>query len=289
MDTDVIVNIVRDDLKTFRIDNETWHIPSNNGLQNFGVFENDISIIDNAVSDGAMISSYRMGSIDRTIVFHNKNPRKTNKALRNAVLAFFNTKHTYKIYVTYMGVTRWCEGMVYRADIPTLNINWEIECTITFLCPNPYMKSYDDYGKDIASIIPMTGFPYLCTEKDGCPTGAYAFSQYAVLNNDGDTDASFKAIIKALGNVKNPKLVVNGYYVRIITDMIEDDTIEMDFTASPPTIKKNGKNCIGFCDRTSTFDKMYLEIGDSEISFDADEGTNLLSVSIYFNKLYCAI
>ena len=34
---------------------------------------------------------------------------------------------------------------------------------------------------------------------------------------------------------------------------------------------------------------MFLSIGDTAIQFGADDGTNLLAVSIYYNKLYAVI
>lgn len=289
MDNEVYVKLIRDDLKEFMIDGGTWTIPSINGLEGFGDYENDFALIDNAISDGAIISSYRMGTVDRTIRFFNENARKTNEILRKEVLSFFNTKHTYRIYVHYMGVTRWCDGMVLKANIPTQNINWRMDIAITFLCNSPYMKSFDDFGKDIAAVIPSAGFPYLCTAERGRPTGYFAFSQFVVLNNDGDVPAKFKAVFKANGNVVNPKLIIGNAYVKVITTLSEGDEIEMDFTAMPPTIKKNGANCIGLCDKKSAFDEMMLDIGDTEVSYTADEGTNLVSVSIYYNKLYCGI
>lgn len=288
MDNKVYIKIIRDDQKQFMIDGETWHIPSKDGLEGFGTFENDITLIDNAISDGAMISSYRMGAIDRTIRFYNKNARQTNEVLRKECLTFFSTKHLYKIYVHYMGVTRWCEGMVLKADFPTQNINWIMENTVTFLCNNPYMKSYDDFGKDIAAVV-GSGFPYLCTAERGRTQGYFAFSQFVVLNNDGDVETKFKAVFKALGTVVNPKLIIGNAYVKVLTTMTADDVIEMDFTSAPPTIKKNGTNCIGLCDKKSAFDEMILGIGDTEVSYSADSGTNLVSVSLYYNKLYSGI
>ena len=109
------------------------------------------------------------------------------------------------------------------------------------------------------------------------------------MNNDGYIKTKFRAVFRALGYVKNPKLIIGKYYVRIITEMKENDVIEMDFTKAPPTIKMNDKNCISLCDKKSAFNKMYLDIGDTEVSFDADEGTNMISVSIYYNKLYWGI
>lgn len=286
---DVKIEIIRNDGKKFLIDNTDWHIPSSDGLQGFGELENEISKNENAIGDGTMIQSFRTGSKDRTIVFHNRFPRKTNQTLRNQVIEFFNPSRSYKIYVTYMGKTRWCEGIIYKIDVPTLNINWRIDVSVTFLCPDQYMRSYDDFGRDIATVYPMEAFPYLCDMESGRITGEFAFNQFVVLNNDGYTKTKFKAVFKAHGVVKNPKIIIGKYYVRVITTMVANDIIEMDFTQAPPTIKMNGKNCIGLCDKKSSFNKMYLDVGDTEVSFDADEGTNMVSVSLYYNKLYWAI
>ena len=89
--------------------------------------------------------------------------------------------------------------------------------------------------------------------------------------------------------VVNPALIIGESYVRVLDTMIEGDVLEMDFTNSPPTVKKNGKNIIGKCDRKSSFDTMILNKGDTVIQFDADDGTNVLQVSIYYNKLYSII
>lgn len=289
LDNKVIVKLIRDDLKEFLIDNETWHLPSDRGLQNFGYFENDIQTIDNAISDGSMIASYRLGTIDRTIVFHNRFARKTNEVLRAQVLSFFSPKHKYRIYVTYMGVTRWCDAMVLKMDLPTKNINWQMEVSVTFLCNNPYLKSFDDFGKDIAEIVPMAGFPYLSEIGKGAPTGYFAYSTFVVLNNDGDTETNIRAVMRAHGEVVNPKLIINRHFVSVLITMHDGDELELDFTKAPPTIKLNGQSVVGRSDKASQFNEMYLSVGDNEASYSADAGTNLLSVSIYYNKLYVGV
>jgi hypothetical protein len=96
-------------------------------------------------------------------------------------------------------------------------------------------------------------------------------------------------VFRAKGAVLNPKLVINGHYVRVIDEMQDGDVIVMDFAASPPTVTKNGANFIGRCDRTSEFDKMAFVVGDSALQYDADNGTNVLSVAVYFNKLYATM
>lgn len=291
MDKTVKIRIVRSDSREFNIDGTDWRILSK-GLDGFGEYENDITTVDNAISDGGIIVSDRIAPKDRTIVAVSRNPH-LNDIKRKVALSFFNPKFTYSIYLTYMGVTRWCEGKIYKFDLPTVNVHKPLELTITFLCPDPFLKSYDNFGKNVASVVGMCGFPYLCNVLDGAPKGItgglFNFARIIVLENDGDVDTYCKAVFTAKGEVVNPKLTINGKYVRIIDTMTDGDVIIVDFTKNPPTVTKNGANYIGHCDRNSAFDEMALVVGDSEVSFDADSGSNVLDVSIYYNKLYSAI
>lgn len=248
--------------------------------------------MDNAVGDGGIISSERMAPKDRTITAKTTNP-VLNEVLRHEANAFFNPKMTYRVYLTYMGVTRWAEGKIYKYSLPTQNIHKSLTLTITFLFANPYLKSYEDFGKDIASITGMSGFPYLCAKGGNMPQGItggiYNFARQVILENDGDVETFCRAVFIAKGEVTNPKLIIDEHYVRVIDTMEQGDVIEIDFVKNPPTVKKNGINIIGKCDRKSSFDEMALKIGDTAIQFDADDGTNLLTVSIYYNKMYTVI
>lgn len=293
MDNTVKIRIVREDNREFNIDGTNWKIPSD-GLDGFGSFQNDISTVDNAVGDGGIITSDRIAPKDRTITAISRNPA-INDILRKVALSFFNSKAMYKVYVTYMGVTKWCEGKIYRFDLPTGNVHRPMKMTITFLFPNPFLRSFDDFGKNIASIMPMCGFPFLCNANNtpgvpqGITGGRYNFAQLITLENDGDVETYCKAVFSAKGTVVNPKLIINNNYVRVLDTMSDGDVIVMDFAKNPPTVQKNGVNFIGHCDRTSAFDEMVLVVGDSVLAFDADNGSNLLDVSIYYNKLYGAI
>ena len=288
---EVKIRFLRSDGKDFNIDGTDWRILSN-GLEGFGTYENDITLIDNAVGDGGLIASDRIASKDRTIIARSRDP-KWNETLRDKALSFFNSKFVFSVYLTYQGKTRWFEGKIYKFDLPTENVHRHMTMTITFLCPNPFLKSYDNFGKNIASVMGMCAFPYLCSVSPGTPRGItggrFNFAQIIVLENDGDVETYCQAVFTAKGEVVNPKLTVNGKYVRVIDTMQLGDVIAIDFTKNPPTVQKNGVNYIGHCDRTSAFDEMALRVGDSEISFDADTGSNLLDVSIYYNKLYGAI
>lgn len=138
----------------------------------------------------------------------------------------------------------------------------------------------------------MIAFPYLASfnvAPFGTTGGVFNFAQQVKLVNDGDVETYCRAIFKATGDVVNPSLIISGNYVRVIDVMRAGDVIEMDFTALPPTVKKNGVNYIGHCDRTSAFTDMAINVGDVEVQYSADDGDANLSVSFYYNKLYAAI
>ncbi len=113
MDTKVSLKFIRSDKKEFVIDGTDWKIPSDSGLSGIGMFENDITVVDNATGDGGLITSDRIAQKDRTITAISVNPN-LNDVLRREVVSFFNSKFVYKVYVTYMGLTRWFEGKIYK-------------------------------------------------------------------------------------------------------------------------------------------------------------------------------
>lgn len=264
------------------------------GLSGFGSLSNELGYTDSALSDGGIITSEHVTKVDRSItaVYRHYSNHAT---ARKKVITFFNAKDSYKVCVTWGMNTVFAVGKIYKFSCPDKHLERdELEFTITFLFANPYWSSIDDFGQNIASLRPMAGFPYLCSITDGTPKGVtgglFNFAQIVTLSNDGDVDTYCKAtIICEEEEVENPKLIVNGEYVRIIDVMSAGDVIEMDFTAMPPTIKKNGINYVGHCDRTSAFQKMILVRGDNSIEYDADNGSSHMNVTVYYNKQYGAI
>jgi hypothetical protein len=282
----VIIRLVRDDNVEFVIDGGDWKIPSD-GLDGFGSLDNDITMNSNAFGDGSASAGERLAHRDRTVKAIVRDSNK-NAAMRQQALNFFKFKHNFKLYITYMGVTRWCEGSLHKLQVSEGNIYKAVSLQFTILSESPYYKSVDNFGKDIAEVLPMIGFPYINTSK-GMPTGIYNFEKEVNIYNDGDVDTFCKAVFTANGDVINPKLLVNGKFVRIITNMVKDDVVVMDFTTPRVTITKNGVNIIGATDRTSDLSEMQLNIGDNVIGYSADDGDSSMEVSIYYNKLYALI
>lgn len=258
------------------------------GLEGFGDVENDISYVENAISDGVTVTSTRIGVIDRSIDCAWVD-FDSNETARTYARNFFNAKHKFKMYVTYMNETRWADCYLAKISLPLSDVKQRLELHLTFTFPSPYWKSNDDFGQDIASVTAMAGFPYMVTKQTGFTAGRFNFAQIVVIANNGDVDTYSKVVVKSNGDAVNPKIIINGKYVRMIDTLHDGDEVVMDFTSNPPTVRKNGTNAIGKCDRLSSFDEMTLVIGDSEVQFTADSGSDVLHVSLYYNELFFTI
>lgn len=285
MAKEVILRIIRSDTQEFIIDGTVWGITA---LDGFNGVSNTIYSDDNSVGDGSTFSGERVGDKDRTFSARLLN-KNLNEIMRKVVISFFNPKYTYKVYVTYQGRQLWCEGRQIGFKCPMSNVYQTIEITWTILSNMPYMLSVDDFGKDLASIVGMSGFPYLSKVGSGKPSGRYNFAQNVLIENDGDVETFFQCVITAKGDVENPKIAKDGKYVRIIDDLVNGDIYIIDFIASPPTVKKNGVNAISNTDRLSNFSNMQLSVGDNTVSFDADNGTANMEVVLYYNKRYLGL
>lgn len=292
MDKTFKIKIIRSsDSEKFSIgDDSDWKLLKK-GLDGFGKIENNLSYTDNALGDGGHFTSEHIGKRDRTIKFTYIHA-DSNDVARKKLLSFFNVKDDFKVYITRGEDTYWALGKMYKMNVGlTADLGARLDVSITFLFANPYWNSFDDFGKNIASLIPMTGFPYVSVPAMGGTTGGiFNFAQQVTLYNDGDVDTYCKAIIQCKGGqTMKPELRINGEYVRVLDTMEDGDEIEMNFTAFPPTVKKNGVNFIGHCDRTSAFDGMILQRGDNLIEYDAENGSSHMNVTIYYYKQYGAV
>ena len=287
MKKEVKVKIIRDDGKEFVIDHSIWGIPSD-GLIGFDSVTNEVYTENMASGDGSRKTGARIAEKDRTIKARLMN-RALNEIQRHVVISFFNPKYSFKVYVTYQGRTRWCDGEQIGFSCPTANIYKPLEITWTILSTMPYLKSVDNYGENIAELIPMFGFPFRSLEGIGFGVGVYKFAKNVLIDNAGDVETFFQCSITATGDVKNPKIVKDNKYVRIIDELVEGDVYVIDFVARPPTVKKNGINAIGKIDRTSSLTGMSLEVGGARFGFDADTGSDNMRVEIYRYERFLGI
>jgi phage-related protein len=282
------IKIVRDDYKTFRLggsykDDAAWGITEVSGL---GMAEAELTTATPAVGDGSEIIGERVPHRNIDIAASVKN-KKLNAAERKNAVTFFNPKHSFILYVTHNKVSRWIVAKIERFQIESRTADEHAALSLALTCPDPYFNSVDNFGKNIAAVTGAIGFPYISRVESGFRTGVYNFAKQVQIENTGDVDTYATIRIEAFGEVENPKIIENGAYIRLIDTLVDGDTVEIDMVEN--TITKNGVNCIGKVDRTSSFTSMVLKSGDNEISFDADNGDTNMKVVLYYNLRYLGI
>lgn len=269
--------------------NRNWRFQKKGGLSGFSDFSADLTYDDNYARDGGTTWHSRLTQKKRTLKIVYLYP-DDNAIERDKLTTYFKYNALYNIYITFMGRQRYAEGRLCKMAVTEETETYKcVKSTMTFAFDDPFLKSVDDFGRDIAAVTPTTAFPYLSKLVKGKPTGVFNFQKQVVLNNDGDQISYPRVKITMLDNVWNPIIYVNDNFIRFIDTLVRDDVIEIDFTKIPPTVRKNGLNAIGLCDRESNFDEMYLKLGNNVVRFDADNGSDEMIVSIYFNKTYTII
>ena len=145
-----MIKFIRDDGLTLNI-TDYFKIISIEGL---GTITQEIFTEKRAVGDGDIITGTRVSSRTVTITACNDYAGQFDTS-REKINSFFNPKNSFKMYVTYKNNTVWCECIVDARDLPTNNIFAPQMFTLSVFCPSPYFKSYDDFGEDLSTIVPM--------------------------------------------------------------------------------------------------------------------------------------
>lgn len=296
----VKIEVVRSDGLSWSCGTGTpWAIPED-ALKDWNVLDYEVSESANVMRDGSSVLSRRVASKDRTLkaVYTGRNAALA----RAAAISFFNSDYEFEAHVTYMGRTRWCQGVQIGFKPSTLRAAYAPEVTWTLLCPDPYMRGENGNESAFGSAVPKRGFPFVShvreTLPDGTkyPAGSYPsvliFDGKNTVVNDGDRATRYKVRVEAGGELVNPTLTKDGRRVKLLLTMQAGDVLEIDFEAHPaPTVKLNGENAIMRATPDSSFSGMEMGVGENVFTFtiDNDENKSLARVQVLFHAKYTAV
>ena len=271
-----------------------------NGLEGFDGMEYSVSTSKNVLADGSSLVSKRVEEKDRTVACFYMG-RNGSRAARTECTSFFNPKHSYKLYLDFDGVTRWCEGELYAFSCPPERRGAPVEFTFTLLCLDPYWRDEFPNDKSFGSAEPRFGFPFVSHVREKLPDGTkhpvgfvvseMLFDGVGNVYNSGDVPTFYRVRMRFSGDVKNPKIAKDGRYVRMVKDFKAGDELVIDFESSPPKVTVNGENAIQLADRSSSFTKMAMAVGKNEFRFSCDnpENRSLAKVTVEHYKKYLGV
>ena len=289
----MLIRFVNENGEQFNVGKDyNWRLLKK-GLENFSAFESNVTVAQDYGRNGGSLVGIRLNDKTRTIKICNVD-WKNSDTTRMELQKYFIYGQKYKIYVTIGETTRWADGVLYRMAIPEpTDEDYKLNVTMSFEFGDPFLKSEDNFGKNIASLTPMFAFPWLSRmDKQnvyGTAVGIYNFEREVHLYNDGSYEAYPTIKITFKGIVKNPEIRINDGFIRVLGTFGSDDEIVIDCSVSPMTVKNNGENILGKCDRESEFNNMNLQIGDNTLSFIAYSGSDDMNVFVYYYKPYAMI
>ena len=289
----MLIRFVNENGEQFNVGKDyNWRLLKK-GLENFSAFESNVTVAQDYGRNGGSLVGIRLNDKTRTVKICNVDWKNSDTA-RMELQKYFIYGQKYKIYVTIGETTRWADGVLYRMAIPEpTDEDYKLNATMSFKFGDPFLKSEDNFGKNIASLTPMFAFPWLSRmDKQnvyGTAVGIYNFEREVHLYNDGSYEAYPTIKITFKGIVTNPEIRINDGFIRVLGTFNSDDEIVIDCSVSPMTVKNNGENILGKCDRESEFDNMNLQIGDNTLSFIAYSGSDDMNVFVYYYKPYTMI
>ena len=285
METDVIARIVRDDGAELTADETDWGLTAIDGAD---APEYELFTEKNGAGDGDTVTGKRVAARDLELQAAVMDS-SLNDVLRRRAKSFFNPKHTYKVYLTYMGTTYWLAAELSAFSAPSTQICEPQTWSALFLAAEPYWQSVDDFGQDIAAETPRWGFPYMDHPTRGVLVSVYNFEREVVFEYDGDVPAFPTIVLTADGDVTNPKIVKDGAFVRLIDTLAAGDTVVVTTAPRAIGVTKNGANVLNKIDRASDFSGLQMLPGTNRVRYEADYGDNRLHAVIRYNKQYLGV
>ena len=283
MDTDVIARIVRSDEAELVVDETDWGLTAIDGAD---AAKYELFTEKNGFGDGDTLTGKRVAARDLELKAAVMDAGR-NAELRQRAKRFFNPKYAYRVYLTYMGTTAWVEAELEAFQAPSKQIDLPQEFSVYFLATDPYWKSVDDFGQDIAAITPRWGFPYMDHPDYGVLVDIANFERSVNFIYDGDAPSYPVITLTADDRVTNPKIVNGSAFVRLIDEWEKCDVVEL--STRPPRIEKNGQNVLNKVDRSSNFAGLAMQPGTNVYRYEADYGDNSLHVVIRYYKQYLGV
>lgn len=296
--SNIQMKIIRSDGRVLETRPGGWTVEESK-LENWDYFEQEITTAANVLTDGSSLVGKRLGEIDRTAYLAYLGNDKTLLEQQTEAKTFFNPKFTFQVYMTYNGRTRWVEGELDAFQCVLYKGMMVTEITFTILCLDPYWRDADGSENSLTDAKPMFGFPFVSIYNPnpgaerkirGFVSSVLIFDGENTITNDGDVPCKYTVRIEFSGNVVNPYFEKNGRRVTLIDTMQDGDVVEIDFQASPPTVTKNGTNCIQKASRDSHFTGMELEVGENIVKYgNENEANAFMNVKVLHNKRYLGV
>ena len=211
------------------------------------------------------------------------------KMYRAQMIRMFAAGQEGRMTVNWGGVMRFIEYVVQSSDILQNTVTRELQVLLTLRCPDVFFNDMNDFGENIAGVVPMIIFPNLWYIGDDFVTDYRLFESAAALENRGDVPIGIKLRVTAAnGTILNPVIYLSdSVYFRVFQRMNTNDVLEISTVRREKYVRLNGENILNRTDMSSTF--FEIEPGVHKIYYDAEDGMENMNVFLYRRPQYLGV
>ena len=245
-------------------------------------------ISEYAAMDGGYIDAVRVPPRHISVLFA-VDERKQTEELRKKLIAFFSPRKQGTLIVERANRSR--KIRFYLSEQPEFIqdniIDDRLHVRVNMICPDPYFEDVTPTTVNFMKPLPLLTFPFNSLAGVGITSGVLEITDTTTLVNNGDMPVGIICDITANGGtVTNPKITMNGQYVRVIKTMEIGDTIQIDTNKGQKNIYFNGESQFIF-DRKSIF--FQLPVGENTIVISADAGIKDAKASFTYSFKYLGV
>lgn len=255
------------------------------GISGVEAAEFEATFTDYAAMDGGYYEGIKVKPRPISIHFAVDDKRQTER-LRKKLISFFSPRAPGVLVVERADRRR---KIAFRlANTPSFRqdniMDDRLYVTVDMLCPDPYFEDEAATTYKFRQATGLLSFPFNSVAGVGITSGSLITSDTMVLTNSGDVPVGIVCdIIASGGTVSNPRIAMNGEYVRAIVDLGLNSTLRIDTNKGKKNLYVNGESKFIF-DRKSVF--FQLPVGESTIVVSADAGMSDAEASFTYSFKY---
>lgn len=270
-------------------------------IEGLGPVKADINMTDISTYDGGLYNSSRLGirNIVFNIIFINYYGESIED-IRHRAYTFFQTKTKVKLLFETSNHNLETEGYI-ESNEPTIFSKQE-GCTISVLCPFPYMYSAkEDNRVTFSNIEPLFEFPFSneSLTESLLEMGSIKIVSEKVITYKGDAETGIKITIHAYGEVDNitiyntetrESMKINTNLLQELTGsgIIANDEIIINTEKGNKYIRllREGRyyNILNCLDKNASW--FQLQNGDNIFAYTAETGVENLRFTIENRVIY---
>lgn len=204
------------------------------------------------------------------------------EAARLRLYRYVRIKQYLKIHFRNYQRDVYAEGRVQDIQIDHFAQNQVAQ--IVVYCPYPYFKDILSITDGGSQVIDTFSFAFSCNDGDHFAFGTFMEIPEIVSLNNGEIVSGMQFVFKMNGNVKNPKIFnrATGEFFALNYEFQAGDvvTISTHFGSKYARLLRNAETVNIFNAVTPASVWLQLDIGDNVFVFEADEGQDMIELSI---------